>query len=470
MKWIPRQKIWLAIVVITNLALWVIPSDVVEQIARDRHTLLGRYSRGHFTTILVVGLISVVSFYIDWSTGPAYKRRRLQVLAVLFMLVPSMIVIDYLSRSPAAAHYVRDGLAYHRPVNSEFEVVFEDKPKAARSFPGAPPGYGSIRCVGRTDGRGYRNAATLESCDVVVLGDSFAEGSSVSDEHPWPVLLAQLGGLSVCNLGMSGYDPLLYLAALKEHGPALRPKYVLCMLYEGNDFRSAKSDRKRKNPSFSKRLNRYFKQSPIVNAVDRGIIETFGPINRDGAVGGVEILDWLPLAIPEGPSANHYAFEPKQLRDLYQDPKAFSLDRHWLNSRRQLTAMKAWCDEAGARFVLVYAPTKAHVMLPLVGDGLPADHVLAFTALQYKGELPDAATFLGDLLGRVEGRESVVAAWCGRESVAFVSTTEPLRAAAAAGRQVYFTYDQHWTPEGHETVARAVNALLAAESSSRDGA
>ena len=49
MKLIPRQKIWLVVVMATNLARWLIPSDVVEQIARDRHTMLGRYSRQHFT-------------------------------------------------------------------------------------------------------------------------------------------------------------------------------------------------------------------------------------------------------------------------------------------------------------------------------------------------------------------------------------------------------------------------------------
>ena len=42
---IRRQKIWLAIVVAVNLALWLIPSDVVEEIARQRQVLLGRTER-----------------------------------------------------------------------------------------------------------------------------------------------------------------------------------------------------------------------------------------------------------------------------------------------------------------------------------------------------------------------------------------------------------------------------------------
>ncbi len=38
--------------------------------------------------------------------------------------------------------------------------------------------------------------------------------------------------------------------------------------------------------------------------------------------------------------------------------------------------------------------------------------------------------------------------------------TKALRAAAVSGTQVYFTYDQHWTPEGHEIVAEAVHRFL----------
>ncbi len=244
-----RQKIWLAVIILLNVALWSIPSDVVKQIARDRHTMLGRYSRQHFTWIVGVMLFSVVSFYVDWSKGLAYKRRWFQVLATLLFLVPTLAVVDFLLRSPERSHYVQDGLAYHHPRDSVFERSYKDKPEAYRTCADAPPGYGTVSCTMGTDKRGFRNQTEAEQYEVVVLGDSFAEGSRVSDEHAWPAQLAEMSGLSVYNLGMSGYDPIHYLASLREYGLALGPRYVLCMLYEGNDFRSAKSDRKRTNPA-----------------------------------------------------------------------------------------------------------------------------------------------------------------------------------------------------------------------------
>lgn len=461
MKLIRRQKIWLAVVILANLGLWLIPSDIVEQIARDRHTMLGRYSRQHFTWIIGVAIVSLVSFYIDWSTGERYKRRWFQVMATLLCLIPVLGVIDFVVRAPEAGHYVHDGLAYHRPVNAGFEITFQDQPEAFRTYPKAPPGYGSVNCTGRTDKRGFRNQTDLKEYDIVVLGDSFAEGSKVSDEHAWTVRLAKKSGLTVYNLGMSGYDPLHYLASLERYGLALKPRYVLCMLYEGNDFRSAKSDRKRKNPSFSKRLKRHFKQSPIISTVDNFLISTFGPISCDGPVKGIEALDWLPLAIPTGPNAKYYTFAPKQLRDLCQSKDDFSRDRHWLNTRRRLTEMNELCRQAGCPLILVYAPTKAHVTLPIVADRLPAGNVRAFTAISYKKDLPEPTTFLASLLEWVDAKESVVGDWCRRDSIPFIRLTKALGSAAIDGTQVYYTYDQHWTPHGHEVVAEAIHEFLA---------
>lgn len=464
MKLIPRQKIWLALMIVINLALWIIPSDVVEQIARERHVLLGRYSRTHFFWILFMLIATPISFYVDWSTGATYKRRWFQLLASLIVLVPSFLLVDFLVRSPQSDHYVRDALAYRRPASATFNVIFDDKPVAARSFPNARPGYGSVTCKLQTDARGYRNMGVQEQYDIVVLGDSFAEGSSVSDEHVWPRLLQKKTGLPVYNLGMSGYDPFHYLESLKTFGLSFKPQYVVCLLYEGNDFRSAKTDAKRSNPSISKKLGAYFDRSPILKGLDQLIIHTLGPINSQGEVSGGEVMSWMPLALPAGDNAKYYAFAPKQLRDLYESREQFSVDKHWLNPRRQIAEMHKLCQEAGIEFVLVFAPLKGHVVLPAAADRLEAEKVHGYLKLRYKKHLPDPATFLKHLLVNAQARDEVVSEWCARESISYLTTTGPLRKAALAGTQVYFTYDQHWTPDGHEVVADTVSSYFKARS------
>jgi hypothetical protein len=462
---IARQGIWLAVVVVANVLLWMIPSDVVELIANDRQTLLGRYSRTHFAWIIGVATISVVGCYIDWSTGETYRRRWFRVLAAMLVFLPGLAVVDFFLRRPEDAHYVRDGLAYHRPVNETFELTFTDRPEAYRTYPQAPAAYPPVPCVLRTDGRGYRNQSDRTQYDIVVLGDSFAEGSNVSDEHVWPARLAERRGESVYNLGMSGYGPLEYLESLERHGLPLHPRRVLCMIYEGNDFRSAKSDRKRGRPSLSSQIKHYIKRSPIIGSVDRMMIETLGPVRAAAPVDGVDVLDWMPLSVPSGPDGRHYTFAPKQLRDLFVSADAFAVDRHWLNARSHLERMKRLCAEADCELTVVYAPSEAHVTLPLVADGLDARKVRAFTAMSFKKPLPDAEVFLHELLAGCDARESVVRTWCERQGVGFIGLAEPLREAAREGKQVYYTYDQHWAPPGHDVVAGVIHRELGADRS-----
>lgn len=456
MKLIRRQKIWLTLAASANLALWIIPSDVVEEIARQRHVMLGRYSRTHFYWIVGVALISAISFYIDWATGEKYRRRWFQVLATLLFLLPSTAVLDLLLRTPDDQHYVRDRIAYHRPPEASFAGTYTDRPEPRRSYPNAPPGFGAIDRALHTDRRGYRNAVTLESADIVTLGDSFTEGSNVSDEHSWPARLATLSGQSVCNLGMSGYDPFHYLESLKDTGLSLKPKVVLCMIYEGNDFRSTDSDAKRADPGLSKRLADYLDRSPVLRAMDELLIRTFGPIRCDAPIADASRIDWLPLAIPPGPSPRYYAFEPKQLRDLYASADEFAGDKHWLNTRSRLMEMKEHCRRSGATFVLLFAPTKAHVTFPPVADRIDPVKVRDFTAISLRGELPPPGEFVSELRTNAEAREQVVREWCKKEGIPFLGLTDPLRAAVMKGTQVYYTYDQHWTPVGHEVVAESV--------------
>jgi len=248
------------------------------------------------------------------------------------------------------------------------------------------------------------------------------------------------------------------------------------MIYEGNDFRSAKSDAERADGDWLTRFSTYWKQSPIIGPLDSAMIRTFGSMRISAPVNGAEVLDWLPLAVPPGPEGRRYAFSPKQLADLYRPAAEFAANRKWQNTRRILEETKALCDRAPCHLVIIYAPTKAHVVLPWVTSagnerdsaaGLASqrpptpEKVRAFLALGEDEEnLPEASQLAADLMHHADGRESTVADWCHKASVPFISMTPPLREACAEGKQVYFTYDQHWTPIGHEVAAAAIAVRL----------
>jgi hypothetical protein len=56
--------------------------------------------------------------------------------------------------------------------------------------------------------------------------------------------------------------------------------------------------------------------------------------------------------------------------------------------------------------------------------------------------------------------EEVMRQFCRQEAIEFISLTEILRQQMLAGRQAYFTYDQHWSPEGHRIVAEYLAGAL----------
>lgn len=457
-----RQRIYLASIIVANAVAWAIPDNVLVLIAKDQHTLLGRYSRGHFTINLAVLLVSLVGLYIDQArTTQTYKRRWFQVVAVIIIGLPLLLISDALLRFTRTTTYVLDPLAYRRPSNAAWTERVEDRPEAAFSYPNARPGYPTFTASVHTDGRGFRNAATPGHATIVTLGDSLVEGAHVSDEHPWPVKLAERTGLSIYSLGMSGYSPVRHLAALKQYGLALKPDCVICMLYEGNDFRSAKSVHQDTGYGLRKLLEVYLKQSPIVLSLDHLLINTFGGIGDSSRVKGIDALSWLPLRAPDGPDGKYYAFAPKQVTEALLTEDFFEDSDRWEALVSILQDMKQTCDSAGCRLVIAFAPTKAHVVLPLVIDRVPPDKLLAFLKIGSKREF-DAAMLKSDLLPCLDAREEVVKRWCDTQGLSFISLTEPLR-RAAEGRQVYFTYDQHWTPLGHEAVADFIADFCARE-------
>ncbi|MCH7870801.1 MAG: hypothetical protein IID33_03790 [Planctomycetes bacterium] len=114
-------------------------------------------------------------------------------------------------------------------------------------------------------------------------------------------------------------------------------------------------------------------------------------------------------------NAHYYAFAPNQLGDLHVGTQAFERGPHWRSVRNQFIWMSDECRKKAIRFVVVYAPSKAHVALPTIADRLPAEKVARFTAISYDEGLPRPAIFLEHLMKNIDARETVARHWCADE-------------------------------------------------------
>ncbi len=449
------------------VAAWLVPSDVVELIARQRPVLLGRYSPQHFAA-LVFGC-----FHLG-LLGLLLLRRRLSFLdvALRFLLV-SIAALATLGATFLATgwqlrpRYVTGSIertgseplpTRHRPPGLRAEMVYHDRPEPPCSYPEAPAGYPSFSLLLSTDSRGFRNRQALERADVVVLGDSFAAGSRVSDEQVWTEILARQIGRPLYNLGASGCYPEAYLGNFLAHGRQLRPRTVLLTLYEGNDLRprAAPGDRGAGDPGILENLRQTGKASLAwkgIVAASKRWLEPWGC----GAARDLyrRRMAWMPLEVAGSGFRHHYAFKPKRLSYLAASREELRASTGWRATADVLGSFARLSREEGFRLVVLFVPSKPHVVLPLVAASIPEQSFREF--LGYRMDAPPG---LETVLERLDVPESAVSELAGRLGVDFLSLTAPLREAVARGQQVYYTYDQHWSPAAHPVVALEVARQL----------
>jgi hypothetical protein len=90
-----------------------------------------------------------------------------------------------------------------------------------------------------SDRYGFNNPDSvwdLPQTKWLLIGDSFVNGYSVQIGQDIAGQIRLITNASVINLGIGGNGPLIELATLKEYGEAMRPKKVLWVYYEDNDF------------------------------------------------------------------------------------------------------------------------------------------------------------------------------------------------------------------------------------------
>lgn len=114
-----------------------------------------------------------------------------------------------------------------------------DRPMMLCSMDGQPITY-------HTDTYGFHSPAFIgqTTVDIMVLGDSFAEGLCLPDGAGVIEQLRERTAATVVNTGSRGAGPLFELAVLGRYGPIFRPKTTLMMFFEGNDWENLQEEGK----------------------------------------------------------------------------------------------------------------------------------------------------------------------------------------------------------------------------------
>lgn len=290
------------------------------------------------------------------------------------------------------------------------------------------------------DDHGFRNQGPWPSqADVVVIGDSLVFGYGVSMEDAWPQLLAGLSGRSVLNLGLIGASPQQYLRIYETYARALKPKVVIVGFFAANDFWDAMQFEQwlasgdhgnyRAWRDFGHLTTGDLEHLPGQLAL---AFRKYIYLPRLLKLGVRELLEEErhSVVLYELPDGTELRLDPDYIAEktiqASKGQRGFSAALKSLESLRQLAVSD------GARFVVVFQPSKEAIYLPLAAHQSPNPSADIREALKVRG-------------------------------IPFLNLAPAFREQAQAREQLFYPSDRHPNAMGYRLIAQQLADWLAAD-------
>ena len=401
-------------------------------------------------TGIVFGIALILTYLCLWCVAITLSRKPrlmlLRAMSTTFVLsallaiveIPAALgLLDYSYQlgklsgdwtGPEAIFTTDLDLGFGRPLH----VRWEGRPRSDMAVYWNLPARAPHCQTFTTDSHGFRNTREIERADVALIGDSYVEGSYVSDEETVASVLEDLTGLSVANLGRAGYGTLQEQEVLRRYALPLRPRMVAWFFFEGNDlYNDEEFERimiyRREHGGYDeseKSTRRPFRKNSFSVYSFRFLRRLFHPIVPNVA----STLGWFQDE--EGLQHSMYFYTYAELEFSEYEQGRFARSRETLLDGDQV------CRENGCKLVLFFIPMKFRVY----GD-----------YCSYPPHSPCAEWQPWDLADRFVD-------FCRESGLECVDLTVPMRNAAAAGKVLYAPEDSHWNAAGHRFVAELVRA------------
>ena len=315
-----------------------------------------------------------------------------------------------------------------------------------------------------TDAHGFRNSLPEKAMyDIVALGDSFTRGSGVA--AAWPQKLAEYSASEVLNLGDVGLGPQDELKILQQYGLKKQPHWIILAYFEGNDLYDAASY-EQANPFILFRFGKY-----ILNQS----IEAWHA-NRFAQASTADISNYpYPITMTIQHKDLEMAFFSYYISWLSVNRKAIESSQNYRLATETILKMRELSEADGARFLLVYVPSKEHVYLPYLNDtdtrervfsDVPAIELDKARFLQFTSEKATPQL----VLQHMDDQDRLLADFAAESQIRFLDLTPVFQEVAGTGAELYYSFDTHWKQLGHDLAAGTIYKYieeLQADSSSK---
>lgn len=250
---------------------------------------------------------------------------------------------------------------------------------------------------------------------ILLLGDSFTEGTGVKQEETFSAVLERELGIEVINAGVSGYSTLHEYLWLKERGFKLRPDLVILNVNETDLVEAAKYHQIWGRHNFSD-----LRPEPNKSVIDR-----------------IQLLNLIRSRLESLRWRNSQPKTTVFIASAGTDEEA--MKRYWQLMRSDIERINFFTRGKNVPLLVVFQPHGHHVGPTAWAQGRLAH---GFKVGQvYPTEIPK---LLADLAKEVGFK--------------FLDLTDAFTATDATA--LYFPYDGHWTAAGHRLVAKTLKESL----------
>ncbi len=307
-----------------------------------------------------------------------------------------------------------------------------------------------------TDHLGFRNPEPWQNrYDVIALGDSFTYGLAVST--PWPERLAQLTNKSVLNLGWEGVGPLDERDLYLQNGRDKSPQWVVLAFFEGNDLNDAASYAKA-DPLLVPRVGKYYARLLLGGARNAGVTG----MNRQPT----PTAEYLyPIHLQVGKSEYEATLFNYYLSWLSANASDLIASQNLRLTGDAFKKIRAELMRSDARLLVVYIPSKEHLLAPAIQDAQMLQKVFrnisaihldnnSFLVQSSKNANP------ADVIHHGDDQESAMAKLTREIGADFLDLTSCLKKKIEQGSMPFYEFDTHWNQTGHDLAAEWMAAYI----------
>jgi hypothetical protein len=371
-------------------------------------------------------------------------------LALLLILGLLLLFPDWFTDSQEPYERQEAGTSFRIEYHISDGDLFANMPGRIRPIPPEEDALLAAFTVS-WDQDGFREPLLkADTYPIAALGDSFTE--AVIIEKPWSDRVAEKLGVPIYNYGYRAYGPLEMERVAREFVTAEPRTWILYAFFAGNDLYDVtrKFSAQERNP---------------LNLLGQSIEQAQENAQAEIAPPDDTHYDF-PLPVIIGGNYYEMAFLAEFLWAQRTPEQGFAASYNFQILRNVLAEIQR---AAGSEtcLALIFIPTKEQLYYPYIYDTerqwireIGQKQVLDENRhLQMEPNpipLEDEAAFIA----QTTGQRDAVAALAEELGWRFIDLLPAFQAAVAQGQVLYYPYDSHWNPDGHELASQVIAEYL----------